>query len=55
MNVRETLHCGLIYPFWHKESMYGDRMQRHSIDEYLPVKKGCKIHGGVRTSGFMWT
>jgi hypothetical protein len=29
MNIRRIVHYGLIYSFWHMESVYGDRMQRH--------------------------
>jgi hypothetical protein len=53
MNVRRMLYYGLISPLWHMESLYGDRLRRHSLDEYLPFKKGCKVHGSVKIMGTM--
>jgi hypothetical protein len=37
--VRRMLYCGLTYPLL-SYRMAWDRVQRHSLDEYLPYKKG---------------
>jgi hypothetical protein len=39
MNVRDRWIIVLYIPFCHMESLYGDSVWRHSINEYLPYKK----------------
>jgi hypothetical protein len=37
MNVKRVLYYGFIYPLL-AYGIYGDRVQRHSLDKYLPLK-----------------
>jgi hypothetical protein len=52
IKARRMLYYGLIYSLL-SYGLFGNRVQRHSVDEYLPYRNGCEVHRRVKTTGIM--